>query len=204
MSPRNLIFAIILGSALAAGIFAAIKSGPKSSSPATPEFAFMLPSPGALPAFSLRDQTGAAVDADTFRGQWDLVFFGFSNCPDICPTTLQVLTSARRKLIRSGSKPVPRIVFVSVDPERDTPDRLGQYVDHFGDGILAVSGDIEEIRKLTTALGMFFQKVDRPKPAITVSTTLPRFLCSTRTGNLRRCSVPRRSLTIICTTCRSS
>ncbi len=155
MSPKNLIFAIVLGSALAAGIFVAMKS----STPAEPRSAFIIPIPADLPEFSLQDQTGTVVNADTFRGQWDLFFFGFTHCPDICPTTLQILANTRRELIAVGSKSIPRIVFVSVDPERDTPELLGQYVDYFGDGILAVTGDLEEITRLTSNLGIFFQKV---------------------------------------------
>ena len=104
------------------------------------------------------DQTGAAVTADTFRGQWDLVFFGFTNCPDICPTTLQALASAKRELAATGAETLPRIVLVSVDPERDTPELLGQYVDYFGDDNLAVTGKLEELTKLTNELGIYFEK----------------------------------------------
>jgi len=154
MSPKNLIFGILLGSALAAGIFVATKV----TTPAEPRSAFILPMPSELPDFSLLDQTGAVVTADTFRGQWDLVFFGFTNCPDICPTTLQTLANAKRELVATGADTLPRIVLVSVDPERDTPELLGQYVDYFGDDNLAVTGTLEEIKKLTDALGIYFEK----------------------------------------------
>ena len=155
MSSRNLIFGIVLGTALAAGIFVAMKV----RTPAEPQSAFIIPIPGALPEFSLLDQSGAPVNADTFRGQWDLVFFGFTNCPDICPTTLQILANAKRELRAAGLETLPRIVLVSVDPERDTPEMLGRYVDYFGAGNLAVTGDLEEITKLTAALGIYFEKV---------------------------------------------
>jgi protein SCO1/2 len=154
MGPKNLIFAIILGSALAAGIFVAMET----SKPAELQTAFVLPVPSALPDFSLVDQSGEAVTADTFRGQWDLVFFGFTNCPDICPTTLQTLASVKRELTENGTKTSPRIVLVSVDPERDTPDLLGKYVDYFGEGNLGVTGGLEGVRKLTAALGIYFEK----------------------------------------------
>jgi len=154
MSPKNLIMGILLGGALAAGIFVATRV----TTPAEPQYAFVLPEPSALPEFSLLDQTGAVVSADTFRGQWDLVFFGFTNCPDICPTTLQTLASARAKLVAAEATTLPRIVLVSVDPERDTPALLGQYVDYFGDDNLAVTGDLEEVRKLADGLGIYFEK----------------------------------------------
>jgi protein SCO1/2 len=154
MRPKNLILAIVLGGALAAGIFVASKL----NEPADLQTAFVIPLPNALPDFSLLDQSGDLVNADTFRGQWDLVFFGFTNCPDICPTTLQVLASAKQKLIENGERTVPRIVLVSVDPERDTPELLGQYVDYFGEGNLGVTGELEGVSTLTAALGIYFGK----------------------------------------------
>ena len=154
MSPKNLIFAIVLGGALAAGIFVASEV----NKPADLQTAFVIPLPNPLPDFSLLDQSGDLVNADTFRGQWDLVFFGFTNCPDVCPTTLQVLASARSKLIENGEETLPRIVLVSVDPDRDTPELLGQYVDYFGEGNLGVTGELEGVKTLTAALGIYFEK----------------------------------------------
>ena len=154
MGPRNILIAILLGAALAAGIFVAAKF----NQPSELRSAFVIPEPVALPDFSLLDQTNEPVTADTFRGQWDLVFFGFTNCPDICPTTLQTLASVKRELLNAGSKTSPRIVLVSVDPERDTPEVLGQYLDYFGQGNLAVTGQVQEVLKLTTALGIYFEK----------------------------------------------
>ena len=154
MGPKNLIFAIVLGSALAAGIFVATIV----NEPAELQTAFAIPLPDPLPDFALLDQTGQRVNADTFRGQWDLVFFGFTNCPDICPTTLQILASVKHELADAGATLLPRIVLVSVDPERDTPQLMGQYVDYFGEGNLGVTGEIEDINTLTAALGIYFEK----------------------------------------------
>jgi protein SCO1/2 len=154
MGPKNLLIAVVLGSAVASGIFVATLL----NRPAELKTAFVLPLPSTLPEFSLLDQSNEMVSADTFRGQWDLVFFGFTNCPDICPTTLQVLAGARRELVEAEAETVPRIVLVSVDPERDTPESLGQYVDYFGEGNLGVTGSLDSIRILTAALGIFFQK----------------------------------------------
>ncbi len=154
MRSKNIIIGVLLGGALAAGIFVATTL----NVPAQVTKAFIIPTPDALPEFALVDQSTAEVTADTFRGQWDLVFFGFTNCPDICPTTLQILANAKRELIDSGAESLPRIVLVSVDPARDTPEVLGQYVEYFGEDILAVTGDLAEIVKLTSALGIYFEK----------------------------------------------
>ena len=162
MKPRSLFLALVFGIALAAGIFLA----QRMQEPAVPISALVLPIPDPIPAFALVDQHGAAIDETVFQGQWDLVFFGFTHCPDICPTTLQVLATARRELeiskLTPNSKrdqlPYFRIVLVSVDPERDTPEILGQYVDYFGEGNLGITGPLEEIRKLTGELGIYFEK----------------------------------------------
>ena len=154
MGPKNLIVAVALVIALAAGAFVAMRT----QAPVAPASALVLPAPNPVPEFSLLNQHGEAVDQAVFEGQWDLVFFGFTHCPDICPTTLQVLASAKKALAENGRQTLPRIVLVSVDPERDTPEILGEYVNYFGQGSLGLTGTLEEIRKLTGGLGIFFEK----------------------------------------------
>ena len=154
MGHRSILIAILLGAALAIGSFTVTKINQLTEL----RSAFIIPEPIELPDFSLLDHTNKPVTTDTFRGQWDLIFFGFTNCPDICPTTLQTLASIKRELESIGSETTPRIVLVSVDPERDTPAVLGQYMNYFGQGNLAVTGQIDEIVKLTTALGIYFKK----------------------------------------------
>ena len=154
MYPRNIIVAVALAIALVAGAFVALRGQP----PAAPSAALVLPSPNPVPAFALINQHGEPVDQTVFQGHWDLVFFGFTHCPDICPTTLQVLATARQTLADNGREPLLRIVLVSVDPERDTPEILGRYVDYFGAGNLGLTGTLEEIRKLTGGLGIYFEK----------------------------------------------
>ncbi len=128
------------------------------STPAKLQASIVLPEPLPLPAFTLQNQAGASVTRDTFRDHWSLVFFGFTHCPDICPATLQILAAAKEELVTQGRNPLPRIALISVDPERDTPALMKTYVDYFGDGNLGISGDLDELRKLTSALGIFFEK----------------------------------------------
>ena len=123
-----------------------------------PQTATVLPAPLGLAEFSLLDQNGDAFSRASFGGHWNLVFFGFTNCPDICPLTLQVLANARQQMLDAGAQELPRIVLVSVDPERDTPEIISQYVGNFGAGVIGVTGELAEVRKLTDGLGVFFQK----------------------------------------------
>ena len=165
MNPRRLIIIAVAIIAIAAGTWTSYRF---VTPPPSPRTATVLPAPIELPDFSLLDQSGQTIGKDVFAGQWDLVFFGFTHCPDICPLTLQVLATARRELAAAGQAPLPRIVLVSVDPERDTPEQMRQYIDYFGDGNLGITGSLEEIRKLTNGLGIFFAKVSADDDEYTV------------------------------------
>ena len=123
-----------------------------------PQTATVLPAPLGLVEFSLLDQNGDAFSRASFGDHWNLVFFGFTHCPDICPLTLQVLANARQQMLDAGAQELPRIVLVSVDPERDTPEIIGQYVSYFGADVIGVTGELAEVRKLTDGIGVFFQK----------------------------------------------
>ena len=147
--------AIVILLAVAASAWLSYRLAVPAPKPTT---ATVLPAPADLNEFSLRNQHGQAIGRDVFSGHWNLLFFGFTHCPDICPTTMQVLATAKRQLADRDFEPLPRLVLVSVDPERDTPDVIGRYIDHFGENNLGVTGDIEELRKLTNGLGIFFQK----------------------------------------------
>ena len=155
MGPRKFIVAAIAVIAVATGAWLSYRM---AAPPPEPRVATLLPGTVTLPEFQLLDHTGARVGPDVFEGQWDLVFFGFTHCPDICPLTLQVLADARRQLAEQGAEPLPRIVLVSVDPERDTPEKLAQYIGYFGDQNAGITGELDELRKLTNALGIWFEK----------------------------------------------
>lgn len=158
MRGRSIANGLLLGVALVAGVWAAVSLLGSSREPAAPTTATIITTQTEVPPFSLVNERGERVGAELFRGQWDLVFFGFTNCPDICPMTLSTLSAARQALEAAGVEPLPRIVLVSVDPERDTVDRLADYVSNFGDDVIGLTGDPEEIRRLAQALYIFYEK----------------------------------------------
>lgn len=125
MSLRNLIIAVTLGATMAAGIWAFMNLQRSKAQPTT---ATVLTGGPEIAAFSLLDHNARPIDESVFKGQWDVVFFGFTHCPDICPLTLQILSTAKRQLGEAGQAPLPRIVFVSVDPERDTTEKMAAYI----------------------------------------------------------------------------
>jgi len=157
MRPRNFIIAFVAGAAIAVGLLFTLDLVGKK---VVPVQATVLPAGNELPDFSLLNQDGDTIDRRIFEGQWDLVFFGFTHCPDVCPTTMAMLKQVRERLASQGQEPLPRIVLVSVDPERDTPEAIGKYVDYFGEGNLGITGDLTEIRKLTGDLGIYFAKIE--------------------------------------------
>lgn len=127
---------------------------------AQPRSANILPSPMELPDFTLLDQDVRPFTRESLEDSWNLLFFGFTNCPDICPATMQKLAAAREKLAVGGlpKSEQPGIVLISVDPERDKPEILKSYVANFGENIVGLTGDMAELQKLTKRLGIFHAK----------------------------------------------
>tara|TARA_R110002049_G_scaffold29588_5_gene100663 strand:- start:669 stop:1298 length:630 start_codon:yes stop_codon:yes gene_type:complete len=106
-----------------------------------------------LADFSLDDQHGELVTKQQFLGQWNLVFLGYTSCPDICPLTLAKLNAVYKNL--RSDYPV-QIWFVSVDPKRDTPAKRKDYIDYFNPDFLAVSGEHKHLFPMVRGLGLIY------------------------------------------------
>ena len=145
------LLAVLLAIAMIASVGVYFASKP----PPAPQHATVLTTPLPLPEFSLAAHEGGGFSRASFDGHWSLMFFGFTHCPDICPATLQKLALARRQLASDGVDDLPRIVFVSVDPERDTIEAVAAYAAAFGDGVTGVTGELQEIDRLTRPLGIY-------------------------------------------------
>ena len=110
--------------------------------------------------FSLVDHTGKAVTEADFAGGKTLVYFGFTFCPDVCPTALQVMAVALDELGEDADAFTP--VFVTVDPERDDVETMAAYVNHFGDNFVGLTGTPEQIAAAAKAYKVYFRKVEDP------------------------------------------
>jgi protein SCO1 len=130
---------------------------PRPVSPPAPENATVLPLGLDLPEIALIDHDGRAFTTANLRGDFHLLFFGFTNCPDVCPLTLQLLSSAVERIAAAAGE-APQVVFVSVDPQRDTPERIRQYVHAFNPSFLGVTGDDAALAPLLSALGVAVQR----------------------------------------------
>tara|TARA_Y100001947_G_C10316237_1_gene293983 strand:- start:747 stop:1382 length:636 start_codon:yes stop_codon:yes gene_type:complete len=108
-------------------------------------------------AFSLTAPDGSTVTDQTLKGQPFAIFFGFTRCPDVCPTTLSRLAQLRKRMGEDGEK--FQIVFVSVDPGYDSPEDIGRYVDLFGTPIIGLTGSDDAIAEVADAYHAFYEKV---------------------------------------------
>jgi protein SCO1/2 len=118
----------------------------------------LFPEPKPLTAFALKDHENRVFDLASVQGKWSFLFFGFTHCADVCPTTLAVLARARDDIAKNtlGAEDV-QFVFISVDPNRDTASKLRQYVAYFDATFLGVTGEDAQIGNLAGQLGAAYQ-----------------------------------------------
>lgn len=157
--PKTLFLAAFcLLVATTAGIAAAryFFDGPQ----APPDDISVLEPARAIPQISLVDDQSQPFGLDQLSGQWSLLFFGFTHCPDICPNTLGMLNAVHASLAQDDNTPPLNIVFVSVDPRRDKPENLRKYVRYFDKDFSGVTGEIDQIKRLTGALYLPFAYTD--------------------------------------------
>lgn len=128
-----------------------------SRSPSPLQSAVLYPTPRAVPDFSLtRSDQGNLTLAD-WKAHWTVVFFGYTNCPDVCPTTLTTFNQAWKRLDPAVAGSL-RFDFISVDPARDTPAQLARYVGFFNKDFVAATGSDAELTRLTRALGLLYTR----------------------------------------------
>ncbi len=108
--------------------------------------------------FTLTDQNGRTVTSDSLKGKPTLIYFGFTFCPDVCPTALLLMETAVEKIGPETAKKV-NLVFITVDPERDTPELLKGYVSNFGSTFIGLTGTRDQIAAVARAYRVYFQKV---------------------------------------------
>ena len=120
----------------------------------------LLPSAKAIADFQLTDQHGKPFTRNNLVGKWSFAFFGYTHCPDVCPTSLSMLAQVMKKLEKDSTlDTLPQVIFVSVDPERDTPELLAQYLPYFNPDFIGVTGDPQQLLLLTRQLGIMYGKV---------------------------------------------
>ena len=158
----NRTVAVVLLVALCAGL-GLLASRKFFAEPAAPQPALQVvklyPQPRELPPFALQQSDGTQLVPGELHGHWTLVFIGFTFCPDVCPTTLARLAQAQKQWEALPESTRPRVLFVSVDPERDTPGKAGEYAHAFHPDTLAATADVPALEKFATSIGFVFMKV---------------------------------------------
>jgi len=135
-----------------------------------------LPQPKAVRDFALTDTTGSSFTRASLVGAPSLVFFGFTRCPDVCPATLLELAQVRK----AAALPTLRVVFVSVDPQRDTPALLGTYVHAFDPAFLGLTGAARSIASMAADFGVAVNRVELPGGDSTLDHSAVVFLLDAR------------------------
>lgn len=118
-----------------------------------------LDTPRKFSDFQLTDHHGQPFTQENLKGKWTLIFFGFTHCPDICPTTMATVARMYAALDEDERENL-QVVLISLDPERDTPEQLAKYVPYFNSDFIGVSGNQHVLLKLATELNVAFSKVD--------------------------------------------
>jgi protein SCO1/2 len=123
----------------------------------TLQAAVMYPAPRSLPAFQLARADSAPLTLADWKGHWTVAFFGYTHCPDVCPTTLATFKQVWKQLDPAVASSA-RFNFISVDPARDTPEQLARYVSYFNPAFIAATGSDDALTALTQALGLVYSR----------------------------------------------
>lgn len=129
--------------------------------------ATFLNQPKPLIPFTLTDQDEKPLTLDNLRGNWTFLAIGYIACPDICPTLMNTFKALAQRISPPAAKPAAQFLFISVDPERDSPKQINAYVRYFNPLFLAATGKEEELRAFTGQLSLFYRKVEGNKNAFT-------------------------------------
>ena len=164
----GLLAVLIAVLATAAGIWFGVGSVQNGTSPTRPvalTAGTFLPQPRALEPFELIDQDSKPLTSDTLKGRWTFIAIGYTHCPDICPTTLATFDAIDGAL-QDGDRHPADFLFISIDPERDPPERLAQYVRYFNPLFFGATGSEEALKSFTKQLGILYARVDNQDSAM--------------------------------------
>lgn len=156
---RTVVVIVLVVSALVGGFFYSLTQSRSLDKDALRQMgAYLYQNQRLLPNFSLVDDRGQGFTPSGFQGQWNLVFFGFTYCPDVCPTTLAQLKTFYAELSPEARKQT-QVWLASVDPARDSPELLHSYLEFFNPEFRGITGEFLDIHRLATALNIPFAKV---------------------------------------------
>ena len=161
MSKRNVIFILLILFSIT-GIFTYFQSLPslleKKPSLITGK---ILVRPMEIDNFELTDQNNEVFNKKSLEGGWTVLFFGYTNCPDVCPTTIYKLAEIKNGIKEDLPSANFNTVLVTLDPDRDSAERLDEYIGYFDETMLGVTGTYENIQSFTSSLSVFYQRINK-------------------------------------------
>ena len=155
---NKLLYAIVAIVALAAGAFIYTSNANKTAALSLPEQALYYQQSREIKPFSMTDHDGQPFDNQSFQGKWSWVFFGYTSCPDVCPTTLQELNFSYEAL--QTLSPNNQVLLVTVDPVRDTQDKISQYINYFHKDFIALRAGHDVLFPFARNLGLMYAITD--------------------------------------------
>lgn len=142
------------------------RGGPSPVVPAQLQAGTALPWPKPLAPFVMTDQDGREMTEAALRGKWTFAAIGYTTCPDICPMNMATFVALQQRIGATARGPGPQFLLISVDPERDTPERFAQYVRHFHPDFLGATGSDDILKAVTRDLGALYARVNDPQSAL--------------------------------------
>ncbi len=152
------IICVLVVALVAFFFYRALQPRPMSAAELSVNNAFVFEAPRSLPEVALTDSNGKSFTVASLVGDWHLIFFGFTFCPDICPTTMSLLNQFYAQLPPDVQQST-NVVMTTVDPARDTPATLKPYVEYFNPAFIGLTGEFMDVHRFATALNMPFVKV---------------------------------------------
>lgn len=156
---RIIVFIALLAIVLGVAVSVVLNQPPQR--PELSEATFLFPAARPMPEFQLQTHRGEPFTEASLKGKWSFLFFGFSHCPDVCPTTLHLMSQAIRQLGEQASQ--TQFVFVTVDPERDSVARLAEYIPFFNPNIVGLTGEPQRVARFAAEMGVPYIKVEDPE-----------------------------------------
>ena len=161
MSRRNIIFVFLVLFGMSV-LFAYFQSLPSLlQKKPTLLTGKILTRPMELDNFELIDQNNQTFNSESLKGNWTILFFGYTNCPDVCPTTIYKLAEVKNDVNQNLPSKNFNTVLVTLDPDRDTPERLNEYIGYFDESMLGVTGTYKNIQSFSSNLSVFYQRINK-------------------------------------------